>query len=68
MPTKQVMPGTLGGAFSVIYMIYGEWWGIVPKELGQTQELALTGAIAVLAAGVVNLIKYLLPKKETSDA
>ena len=69
---QQAVPGTIGGALSVVWMVYGDWWGFIPPDLGQTQELALTGALAILAAGVVNVVRWLLlpPKKdgEPSDA
>ena len=53
---KQTVPGSLGGAISIIWMIYGDWGGLVPPELSQTQELTLTAAIALVATALVNLI------------
>ena len=67
-PQKQIVPGTIGGALGVIWMVYGDWLEIVPPELGQTQELALTAAVGVIGTTLVNLVRLVLPKTEAPDA
>ncbi len=68
MPKNQTVPGSIGAAISVIWMVYGEWWGLIPTDLGQTQELALTGAVGILGAAVVNLIMRFIPAKVATPA
>ena len=67
-PQKQIIPGTIGGSLGVIWMVYGGWLELVPPELSQTQELALTAAVGVLGTTLVNLVRLVLPKTETADA
>ncbi len=63
MLQNQTVPGSIGAALSIVWMVYGAWWGLVPADLGQTQELALTGAVGVLGTALVNLIMRFIPAK-----
>ncbi len=55
---QQAVPGTIGGASSVIWMFYGAWAGWVPPDLTAVQEVALAGAIGVIATTLVNFIRH----------
>ena len=66
---KQAVPGTIGGALGIIWMVYGDWLGMVPPDLSQTKELALTAAVGIMGTTLANLVRAVLPKpKETPDA
>ncbi len=66
MPKNQVVPGSIGGALALIWMSYGSWWGLVPPDIGQTQEQLLTGAVGVLGTTLVNLILRFIPEGKLS--
>ncbi len=55
---EQAVPGSIGGALSVIWMFYGQWFGWVPPELSDPQQLTLMGAIAIAATTGVNFIRH----------
>lgn len=61
----QVVPGSVGGAISIIWMTYGEWMGIIPPDLNEVKYLALTTAVGVFATALVNVVQSFLPNLGT---
>ena len=59
---EQVVPGSVGGAISIIWMTYGEWMGIIPPDLNEVKYVALTAAIGVFATALVNIVRIYLPR------
>ncbi len=59
----QTFPGAVGTSLSVIWMTYGGWINIVPPDLDQTRELALTAALGIVFAALANIVRALLPKR-----
>ncbi len=64
---EQVIPGSVGGAVSVIWMTYGEWMGIIPPNMSEVKYVALTAAIGVFATALVNLVRKFLPQELNTD-
>ena len=63
MPMKNLtVPAAIGAAIAVLWMRYGDWGGLVPPGLTEPQEIALTGAVGVLATAAVNLVMRLIPE------
>lgn len=62
---EQAVPGTIGGAISIIWMFYGTWWGLVPPNLEVPQEMALMGAVAIAATTLVNFIRHYTTRKDS---
>ena len=60
---EQVIPGSVGGAISIIWMTYGEWMEIIPPNMNEVKYVALTAAIGVFATALVNLVRRFLPKE-----
>ncbi len=58
---EQVIPGSVGGAISIIWMTYGEWMGIIPPDMSEVKYVALTAAIGVFSTALVNLVRRFLP-------
>ena len=63
MPKNQTVPGSIGAALSVIWMVYGNWWGLVPPDMASELALAFTGAVGVLGTAVVNLVMRFIPER-----
>lgn len=64
---EQTLPGAVGASLSVVWMAYGEWANIVPPDLGQGQELALTAALGVIFTALANMVRALLPGSATAS-
>ncbi len=60
---EQVIPGSVGGAISIIWMTYGEWMEIIPPNMDEVKYVALTAAIGVFATALVNLVRRFLPQE-----
>jgi len=61
----QAFPGSVGGAIGVIWTIYGEWLGMIPPDLGDIEQVSLTGAVGIFATAIVNLIRRLVYPNQT---
>lgn len=59
----QTLPGAVGTSLSIIWMTYGGWINIVPPDLDQTRELALTAALGVVFTALANVVRVFLPKE-----
>ncbi|KKM16545.1 hypothetical protein LCGC14_1684780 [marine sediment metagenome] len=64
---EQVIPGSVGGAISIIWMTYGEWMSIIPPNMTEVKYVALTAAIGVFATALVNLVRRFLPQELSTD-
>ncbi len=58
----QTFPGAVGTSLAIIWMTYGGWIDVVPPDLGQTGEIALTAALGVVFTALVNVVRAFLPK------
>ena len=63
----QAIPGSVGGAISIIWMTYGEWMGIIPPDLSEVKYVALTAAIGVFATALVNIVRSYLPRMSANS-
>lgn len=59
----QTLPGAVGTSLAIVWMTYGEWINIVPPDLDQTREIALTAALGVVFTALANVVKAFLPRK-----
>ncbi len=59
----QTFPGAVGTSLAVIWMTYGGWIDIIPPDLSQTKEIALTAALGVVFTALANIVKAFLPKE-----
>lgn len=64
---EQVIPGSVGGAISIIWMTYGEWMDIIPPDMSEVKYVALTAAIGVFATALVNLVRRLISQELNTD-
>ncbi len=58
----QTLPGAVGTSLAIIWMTYGGWINIIPPDLSQTKEIALTAALGVVFTALTNIVKAFLPK------
>ena len=59
----QAFPGAVGTSLAIIWMTYGGWINIVPPDLDQTKELALTAALGVVFTALANIVRTFLPRE-----
>ena len=64
----QIAPGSVGLALATIYMTYGEWAGFVPTDLTEVKFAALTAAVGVVCAALVNIIRRFTTKPQAKPA
>ena len=58
----QTFPGAVGTSLAIIWMTYGGWIDIVPPNLDQGREVALTAALGVAFTALANVVRAFLPK------
>ncbi len=63
----QAIPGSVGGAISIIWMTYGEWMGVIPPDMNEVKYIALTAAIGVFATALVNIVRSYLPRANANS-